>query len=91
MIYLLLSYKPVRSSYWYMHLCMILSMVNALLGRSESFGLVLVSTALFWVGWRGGFYSYIVYNLLLVQLASTHCFFLFYKLYSKHIDLLEKT
>ena len=52
--------------------------------------LVLVGVALLEVGRRDNFYSYIVYTYALMWLDSSHFLFLFQKVNSKHLGLMEK-
>ena len=59
------------------------------LGISALFGITLASAALPGVGRRGGFYSHMFPDVYLGWFMPVG-FVLFYKVYSKHIGLLEK-
>ena len=89
-IYLLLFYKLIRGPYRAMHLCIVISTVDASLdGLHISIGISI--SALLGVGRRGGFSYHSVYTRLMARLNMTFGFVYFYKVSFQHPGLLEKT
>ena len=74
-----------------MHPCMFLSTFDLSLGQSAKFGLAISCAALLGVGWQGGFSSQIFpYVSKTVRYISILGVFIFTRVWSQHLGLLEK-